>query len=279
MADDRVQISHIDNFDYIPSLLSAIERFDVKIVVPTIDPELKLLAHHKKEIEEETGAILLVADADTIAVCNDKTLTSEFFTQAGVEVPELIDDPLLLDDSSFPVFLKPKSGSSGIGATIVHTREQLAHLHRNTNAPMVQTLATGQEYTVDCFSDLEGRPLSVVPRVRITVRGGEILQGRVERNSKIESDARRILEKIRIPGPSTIQCFADGETVRFIEINPRFGGGAPMSIAAGADSCAKLLQLLNGENLEFDSEFTDGLTFLRFDQSICLDPRGEPVLK
>lgn len=37
----------------------------------------------------------------------------------------------------------------------------------------------------------------------------------------------------------------------YIEINPRFGGGAPLSMKAGADSAAALIRLLKGEALSY----------------------------
>jgi carbamoyl-phosphate synthase large subunit len=55
----------------------------------------------------------------------------------------------------------------------------------------------------------------------------------------------------------------------YIEINPRFGGGAPLSIMAGADSAEALLRLIRGEKLVFrDRAAEDGSIFSRFDQSV-----------
>ena len=55
----------------------------------------------------------------------------------------------------------------------------------------------------------------------------------------------------------------------YIEINPRCGGGAPLSMKAGADSAEALLRLLNGEKLAFvDNAAEDGAIYSRFDQSV-----------
>lgn len=278
-ADKWVRLDRADSETYVERLRDVIIGHDVGVVVPTIDPELSVLARHRVDIERDTGARILVADERTISTCNDKVLTAGYLEAQGFGVPPLVTDPVALTDSDFPVFLKPRSGSSGVGATVVNTREELAHLLANTENPMVQQIARGQEYTVDCFSDFEGVPLSAVPRLRIALRGGEILQGRIERNADITDQVVPLLEKLRVPGPSTIQCFLDNGNVQFIEINPRFGGGAPMSIAAGADSCLKILKLMNGEGLEFSDAFEHGLTFLRFDQAICLDAAGEVVTR
>ena len=45
----------------------------------------------------------------------------------------------------------------------------------------------------------------------------------------------------------TLQCIVTSDHhIRFIEINPRFGGGAPLGIAAGADYPGWLMQELLG---------------------------------
>ena len=143
---------------------------------------------------------------------------------------------------------------------------------------MVQELVEGEEYTIDCFADLAGEVISVVPRVRLATRGGEVAKGRVVRHDALIADVRRLLEMLRPIGHVTVQCIVteDGRIV-YIEVNPRFGGGAPMSIASGADSCEWLYRILRGEELHYDGKFRDGLTFLRYDQSICLDESLRPI--
>ena len=57
----------------------------------------------------------------------------------------------------------------------------------------------------------------------------------------------------------------------YIEINPRFGGGAPLTIKAGADSAKAVLRMLNGETLSYEEKAArDGAIFSRFDQSVCV---------
>ncbi len=50
-------------------------------------------------------------------------------------------------------------------------------------------------------------------------------------------------------GPVNIQCRMRGETPVVFEINPRFSGGIPLTIAAGADFPAMLLRLARGETV------------------------------
>ena len=71
----------------------------------------------------------------------------------------------------------------------------------------------------------------------------------------------------------TLQLFLTGDDkVKFIEINPRFGGGAPLSIRAGANFPKWILQELSGQKprIRFDG-FKDNLIMLRYDSEVWLE--------
>jgi carbamoyl-phosphate synthase large subunit len=114
----------------------------------------------------------------------------------------------------------------------------------------------------------------VVPRRRIEVRAGEVSKGQTAKNARIMSEATRLVEKLGAgPGVITLQLFlTDNGKVKFIEINPRFGGGVPLSIKAGADFPKWILQELTGRkpNIRPDS-FKDGLIMLRYDSEVWLE--------
>jgi carbamoyl-phosphate synthase large subunit len=63
----------------------------------------------------------------------------------------------------------------------------------------------------------------------------------------------------------------DGK-IKFVEINPRFGGGVPLSIKAGANFPKWILQESLGEktNIRFNG-FKDNLIMLRYDGEVWLE--------
>jgi carbamoyl-phosphate synthase large subunit len=88
------------------------------------------------------------------------------------------------------------------------------------------------------------------------------------------SETARLVETLGAgPGVITLQLFLikKDDEVKFIEINPRFGGGAPLSIKAGANFPKWILQELLGQkpNIRFDG-FKDGLIMLRYDSEVWL---------
>ncbi|AGG65758.1 ATP-grasp domain-containing protein [Corynebacterium callunae] len=269
-ADLAIILPKVSANNFRDELVKAIREYEIDLVVPTIDPELPVLSHLREQLEDETGTRIMIAEPWVIDICNDKVLTQQHVTKNGLLAPKIYEDSSLIESSQFPLILKPRAGSSSIGVNIVNSLEELNYLLPATQSPMIQQLVFGDEFTADCFSDFEGKVISIVPRLRIATRGGEILKGRIVKDTDVIEAVRRLLESLPMPGHSTVQCFKTKEGVEFIEVNPRFGGGAPMSIAAGADSCKRLVELLNGGVLEYDESYEDGLTFLRFDQSIVL---------
>ena len=87
---------------------------------------------------------------------------------------------------------------------------------------------------------------------------------------KIIAECRKLCTKIRAYGPLAVQLIRDADgTDWYIEINPRFGGGAPLSMKAGARSAEALLRILDGEDAG-TCEIEDGAVYSRFDQSVCV---------
>jgi carbamoyl-phosphate synthase large subunit len=97
------------------------------------------------------------------------------------------------------------------------------------------------------------------------------------------SEAARLVETLRAgPGVITLQLFlTDDGKVKFIEINPRFGGGVPLSIKAGANFPKWILQELLGKktNIRLDN-FKDNLIMLRYDGEVWLEnPDTKRIIK
>lgn len=276
-ADEACIVPRISRgMEYIDAIVEICREHQISLVVPTIDTELRLLSENREYIEERTNARVLVSSQEVIDICRNKVNTQHFFEENGFLVPHLYTEKELDEGAySLPMFIKPLDGSSSINAFKVESEKELKTYLGIIDKPMVQDYMDGEEYTVDCFLDFEGKIISIVPRIRMATRSGEIAKGKIVRDKAIAEDVRRLLTVLAPIGHITVQCRKTQRGIEYIEINPRFGGGAPMSIAAGADSCSWLYRLLNGESLEYFDDYRDNVTFLRFDSSIMLDENGK----
>jgi carbamoyl-phosphate synthase large subunit len=119
--------------------------------------------------------------------------------------------------------------------------------------------------------DFDGKVRSVVPRLRLETRAGEVSKGMTVKHRGIMEATKKVAENL--PGALgclTIQCFlTPAEEIVFIEINPRFGGGFPLSIQAGADFPRWIIEMMLGRKSEivFDG-WQDGVVMLRYDDAV-----------
>jgi carbamoyl-phosphate synthase large subunit len=277
-ADRTYNLPSIFEPNYIDAIIDACIQENISLVVPTIDTDLLLLAENKSFIEEKTNAKVLISDYKVIEKCRDKINTQKYLEENGFGIPKMYtDEEIRNGDLKFPLFIKPKSGSSSINIFKVKNHSELNIYKDIVNDPIIQDFMEGEEFTVDVFLDFDSNIISIVPRLRIATRSGEISKGKIIRDREIIDDVTKLMNVLKPIGHITVQLMKTEKGVEYIEINPRFGGGAPMSIMSGADSCENLFRLLMGEKLEYNEKYKDNLTFLRFDSSICLDENMEKV--
>lgn len=245
------------------------EHESVRLVVPTRDEELPGFSQAKGEFLAQ-GIVVMVADPEVIAVCQDKLRFVGFCHDRGFQVPRTFG-PTDLGNARFPLFVKERFGKGSVNARRVASREGLEATLPLTSDPIIQECEEAQEYTVDLMADFCGQVLTAVARERLRVLGGESFVGRTSRQMTVIEECVRLAGALKLVGHNTIQCFFDGRAVKFIEVNPRFGGGANLGFAAGVPTPRYLLQLVQNKLVEPRiGEFEDGLVMLRYTQDVFL---------
>lgn len=266
-CDKTVITPRIKDNKYIPFLQEYCFKNDIDALIPTIDTDLMLLSQNKKNFGKTK---VIISAEDKVKLCRDKRYTADYFNSLGLESPYPIDEWTKYN-GGYPAFIKPKDGSSSISAFKVENEKELELFAEQVPGYIIQPYISGTEYTVDIFCDFDGNPIFITPRIRLAVRAGEVLKTEIVQDHIIIEEIKRLIADYKPCGQITVQLIRQDITEKdyYIEINPRFGGGAPLSIKAGADSAKALLELLNGKKLEYVSfAAEDGAVFSRFDQSI-----------
>ena len=272
LCDKGYIVKPVSHRDYLEELLEIVRIEKVKLIVPTVDLDLKLLAANKGKFEK-LGCFVLISAPEVIDICQDKRETFQFLSNAGFGTPLTwsITSALRKKDLRYPCFLKPWDGYASRGSAIVRNRMELSFYGKTVPNCIVQEYANGIEYTCDVFVDLEGKVRCVVPRKRLEVRSGEVSKAQVVKDPKIMETAASAVEALSAgPGVITVQLIKNsGGKINIIEINPRFGGGVPLSIKAGANFPKWILQLLIGKKPRIKMDgFKDELTMLRYDSEV-----------
>lgn len=274
LCDRQFLVRPVTHSQYISQLLTIVKDNRVKLLIPTVDLDLRVLARSRPQFDR-AGCRVLVSAPQVIDICQDKRKTYRFLRRNGFDTPVTLSVPAALSNKTlkWPRFLKPWDGSASKGNARVNNRKELAFFAKRIPKPICQEFVKGTEFTCDVYVDFDMSVRSVVPRKRIEVRAGEVSKGQVIKNSIIMGQAKRLVENLGAgPGVITLQLFlTDRDMVKFIEINPRFGGGVPLSIEAGADFPKWILRELLGKriNIRFDG-FKDGLVMLRYDGEVWL---------
>jgi carbamoyl-phosphate synthase large subunit len=274
-SDEAVVLPRDDDPAYFQAIFDLCVTRKISLVVPTRDEELPFFAAQKEKFAA-MGTVVAVCGPETVLKCQDKALFAEFCLRHGFKIPEIVSDAAAPE---FPLFVRPRRGKGGRGAVRVDFQEHLQAILKLMPDAVVQKFDCGDEYTVDLFADFSGRVISVVPRRRISVTGGESFVSRTVKDPALMDESARLAIALGLVGHNTIQCFRDSGGVRFIEVNPRYGGAAALSIEAGADTPRWLLKIVKGETLAPRiSDFKDDMTMLRYTEDVFVENSTTPSL-
>jgi carbamoyl-phosphate synthase large subunit len=257
---------------YVDAIVRICQAEDIDLVFPLIDREIPVLAR-SRSLVEATGALLVVAPADAVSTTADKLATYHFFRSLQVPVPKTwrAEEARGAIDR-WPVFVKPRFGSAGKDAVTCRSSRELEFFLEYVPNPIVQEFLPGPEITSDVVSGFDGTVLAVASRRRIEVRAGEVAKGVTIYDAEILRHCVTIARGLSAIGPITIQCILREGEPFFTEVNARFGGGAPLAIAAGVRSPHWLLALAAGRDAEIPAlgTYEVGLYVSRFDDSLLM---------
>ena len=272
VSDEFFTIPRVDNENYVNSILELCIKKEIKIVIPTIDTELLVLSD-SKELFLLNNIEIVVSDFDLISKCRDKRLTNLLFNELSINVPRAINK----ENPSFPLFIKPYDGSLSKDIYLINRKDELTDSLLNNPKLMFMEYINPKdfhEYTIDAYYDKNSDLRCLVPRRRLEVRGGEISKGKTEKLNfyNILKDKLGFIKGAK--GCLTIQFFIGKETDEIIgiEINPRFGGGFPLSYASGANYPEYIiLEYIMNEPITFNDNWIENRVMLRFDSEVILD--------
>ena len=218
---------------------------DRRCSVSTVDVELPPLAMRRDELRTVTGATLAAPPTTTLDIALDKYALAQR-CESRTRVPEtaLLDSEGSARDWNFPVIVKPRRGAGSRGVRIVSTRDELTALGFDP-ALIIQAFLPGDEYSVDVIADGEGHVVAAVPRTRTRVDSGVSVAGRTMHDDELEEVASDVARAIGLVGVANVQLRRDPEgRPALLEVNPRFAGAMPLTIAAGVDLPSLALDLV-----------------------------------
>ena len=265
-------VCRLDDPRYVSQLRAVVDEFDVKLVVPLADMDQELLSRRRDEL---APALVLLPETDVVRAMADKFSAHELFLAQHIGSPDtwLPDD--LPDEIPFPVLVKARVGYGSRNIYRCRERAELDfHLARTPVPSMVQVECRGEEFSIDVFCDFDGTCLNAIPRTMIESKGGESIKGTTIADPELIDLGRRVAEALPLAGPANVQCFREPDGRLLVtDVNPRFGGGFPLPLAAGSEYPALAIALANRERPEPRvGDFRAGVVMTRFFSDLCLAP-------
>lgn len=222
-------IPFVTNDSFLPALKNVIKEYKIDIIYPAMDKVVAVL----KRAESELGCVVVGSSFQTTEVCLSKRLTYELLKDI-IRVPRTYESIL---EVQYPVFVKPNVGYGARGAMRVDNEVVLKQQLSECTDIVISELLTGEEYTIDCFTDRHGKLIFWAPRCRNRISNGiSVSTFPVERTGEFREFVDKINGSLSFRGAWFVQVKrnSNGELV-LLEIASRLGGSSALYRAKGVN--------------------------------------------
>lgn len=273
LADEFGIVPLVRDDGFVAAVAKWAAKFGATTIIPTIDPELGVYAQATSELAAD-GVNVWVSAPEVCHLGFDKWAFSQWCHQAGIPTSKTVEagDPAVAGLVG-EVVAKPRSGSASKGVLVFADAGAAGDA---VLAPdyILQEKASGDEVTVDFAVSRAGELLGYSARQRLEVRAGEVSKAVTIDNPQVTEvlhEAVRALEGAY--GVLNLQVFLDGDNVSALELNPRFGGGYPLSHYAGCDLVSAMLRSEAGVRGDVVTA-RPGQVMLRYDTQVMTTLEG-----
>jgi hypothetical protein len=216
--------------DFISKIKELVSLHSIDAIYPAMDSVIHVLKKHENEI----GCRVISSPVETTEICLSKIKTYEKL-EGVVGTPKIYDKND--DNIQFPVFLKPDIGYGSRGVAKANNKEEmLSHLEQQPDCLILEFMP-GDEFTIDCFSDTNGKLRFVGARKRKRIMSGISVNTSTEKTDTFFSQMAEFINKsMRFQGAWFFQVKnnKEGRPV-LMEVASRLGGSSAVYRAQGVN--------------------------------------------
>lgn len=267
LGDGAAVVERCDRPGFVGSLCDAARVAGADVLVPTVAEELLVLGASREELTA-AGLRSWLPHADSVLDCLDKWRFAKVLSSTRLAGPET--NLGSADGVAGPWVVKPRYGRGSRDVVVAASELALAAALERVPDPIVQTRLEGREFTADVLVGPDGAVAAVVPRWRIETRGGISTRGETFADDNVIVDVAALVAALGLRGPANVQGFVGPDGVaRFTEVNPRFSGGLPLSLAAGADLVGEYVNVIQGLDIHPENcSFRPGVVMMRYFEDV-----------
>lgn len=241
-------IPNMKEENFIEVLNKKIKEYDFKFIIVTHEDLAVFLQEHKNEI----NATIVCSDYETALLCRYKSKTYEKMKEYDF-IPKTYKKE---DVEEYPVFVKKDNDQGGRHAYKVQNKEEL-DLYASTDNMIICEYLPGEEVTIDCFTNKDGKLLYCNPRAADRMLAGiDVHARRIELSREIKYIAESLNKEIKFRGFWFFQIKKDKNgKFKLLEIATRLAGS--WALNKSLDINLPLLALKDFDGQEVEVEFND----------------------
>ena len=183
---------NISDKSFFDNINEYIKRHNIKYLIPTHDEIVYFLKKNEKLI----NCTIIASDVQTCEIAFSKCKTANYFKNESY-YPKFYEEN---DNIEYPVFIKPDIGAGAKGTHKIESKEQLLKYVKDKKY-LISEYLPGEELTVDCFTNKDGKLLFIGPRTRERITSGVSFKSKTQEVTKeIEEIANSINQKLKFRG-------------------------------------------------------------------------------
>ena len=282
-ADSFYLVPPISDEGYIDIILDICRKEQIHAVTTCIDPEIMLLAKHRKAFEE-IGVLVLAPMLETAEICFDKYRMYRYLTECGIPTVQTFGDINSFQKAfeakkiGFPAFVKPRTGSGSVGARKVYHIDELLEAFENDPGLIVQEyMGDAQDLDADAYIDaVSHETVAIFTKKKLETKIGGANKTVSFKEPGMVQFLVNALKHFQFNGPIDVDVFYRDGKYYLSEINPRFGGAYLHAYGAGVDFVKMIENNVKGlANQPEFMQYEEGIAMLMYDSVVICKLENE----
>ena len=277
-ADEHYLTPRIDAPNYVDTILKIAIDNEVKAITTLIDPEIELLAKNR-DLFEEHGIIVLAPSKETAAYCFDKYKMFCYLKKNNIrtvltyDTLEHFKEGHNKHEISFPVFIKPRTGSGSVGIHKCSNMNELENYFSEGKFDyIIQEFMDCEDCDADVYIDCYShKPVAAFSKNKLETKIGGASKTISFKDQELFDFIEEICKVLEFNGPVDMDFWYKDGQYYLSEVNPRFGGAYLHAYGAGVDFFKLIQNNMEGKvNESIIGKYDDGVLMMMYDSVVII---------
>lgn len=277
-ADEHYLTPRIDAPNYVDTILKIAIDNEVKAITTLIDPEIELLAKNR-DLFEEHGIIVLAPSKETAAYCFDKYKMFCYLKKNNIrtvltyDTLEHFKEGHNKHEISFPVFIKPRTGSGSVGIHKCSNMNELENYFSEGKFDyIIQEFMDCEDCDADVYIDCYShKPVAAFSKNKLETKIGGASKTISFKDQELFDFIEEICKVLEFNGPVDMDFWYKDGQYYLSEVNPRFGGAYLHAYGAGVDFFKLIQNNMEGKvNESIIGKYDDDVLMMMYDSVVII---------